>query len=197
MTTYHILANPPVLSRLRAELEAAIPDATATPSLQDLEHLPYLDAVICEGLRISHGTVHRLQRVHPDKSLSFRDWTIPPGTPVGMSPHDMHENPDIFPEPRKFDPARWMGPEKAERLKYLFNFGRGTRQCVGMNLAYAEIHLALAMVFRRLGDRMQLHDTERERDVDVKHDFFVTNPSFESRGVRVLFGPKSAHVKGS
>ncbi len=47
--------------------------------------------------------------------------------------------------------------------------------------------MALAMVFRRLGGKMRLFDTERERDVDVKHDFLITNPSFESRGIRVLF----------
>ena len=102
----------------------------------------------------------------------------------------MHDSPIVFPNPRKFDPARWIiGPaEKIEKQKkYLFNFGRGTRQCVGMNLAYAEFYMALAMVFRRFGRRMRLFDTERERDVDVKHDFFVTNPSLESRGVRVTF----------
>ena len=54
-----------------------------------------------------------------------------------------------------------------------------------MNLAEAEIHVALATVFRKLGRRMELYDTERERDVDVKHDFFVTNLSLDSRGVRV------------
>lgn len=191
MTTYHILANPPVLSKLMAELEKAIPDTATIPSLQELEHLPYLSAVICEGLRISYGTVHRLQRVHPDKSLIFRDWTIPPGTPVGMSPQDMHDDPNVFPEPRKYDPSRWLGSEKGEKLKYLLNFGRGTRQCVGMNLAQAEFHLAIAMVFRKLGAQMQLYDTDRERDVDIKHDFFVTNPSLDSRGVRVSFKERS------
>lgn len=191
ITSYHVLANPPVLSRLMAELEEAIPGIATTPSLQDLEHLPYLSAVICEGFRVSYGTVHRLQRVHPDKSLTFRDWVIPPGTPVGMSPQDLHDDPNIFPEPRNFDPSRWMGSDKGEKLKYLFHFGKGTRQCVGMNLAQAEIHLALATVFRRLGTRMQLYDTDRERDVDVKHDFFVTSPSLQSRGVRVTLSQNS------
>lgn len=33
---------------------------------------------------------------------------------------------------------------------------------------------------------MELFETERERDIDLKHDFFIPNPSLESRGVRVL-----------
>lgn len=187
MTTYHILANPLVFGRLMAELEKAIPDAATACSLQNLEQIPYLSAVINEGLRISHGTVHRLQRVHPDNALIFKDWTIPPGTPVGMDSLYLHNDPAVFPDSRTFDPSRWMGPEREQRQKHLFNFGRGTRQCVGMNLALAEIHMTLATVFRRLGPKMQLYDTNRERDVDVKHDWFNTNPSLESRGVRVTF----------
>lgn len=186
MTTYHVLMNPPILSRLMAELEEAIPDATAPCLLQNLEQLSYLSAVINEGLRISYGSIHRLQRVHPDNALTFRNWTIPAGTPVGMSSLHMHNDPAIFPEPRRFDPSRWMGPEKELRQRHLFNFGRGTRQCVGMNLAMAEIYMALATLFRKFGTKMQLYDTVRERDVDVKHDFFVTNPSLNSRGVRVI-----------
>ncbi|CAF9935909.1 MAG: hypothetical protein ALECFALPRED_006634 [Alectoria fallacina] len=191
MTTYHVLMNPPILSKLMAELEEAIPDVSIPCSLQNLEQIPYLGAVINEGLRISYGSVHRLQRVHPDTALNFRDWTIPPGTPVGMSSVHMHNDPAMFPEPRKFDPSRWMGPEKDLRQRNLFNFGRGTRQCVGMNLAQAEIHMALATILRKFGTKMRLFDTVRERDVDVKHDFFVTNPSLDSRGVRVTLHSNS------
>ncbi len=185
ITTYHILANPPILGKLLEELEEAIPDIATPCPLQTLEQLPYLSAVISEGLRVSYGSVHRLQRVHPDDALIFRDWIIPPGTPVSMSSISMHDDESIFPEPRNFDPQRWIGPERDLRQKHLFNFGRGARQCVGMNLAEAEMHVTLAAVFRKLGRQMQLYDTERERDVDVKHDFFVTNPSLDSRGVRV------------
>lgn len=185
ITTYHVLANPSVLKNLITELEDAIPDPATPCPLQHLEQLPYLGAVINEGLRVSYGSIHRLQRVHPDTALTFRDWTIPPGTPVGMDSLHTHNDPTAFPDPRTFDPARFLGPEKESRQKHLFNFGRGTRQCVGMNLALAEIQMALATVFRRFGGRMRLFDTERERDVDVKHDFFVTNPSLRSRGVRV------------
>ena len=184
MTTYHVLSNPRVLEKLLLELKQAIPNTDSPCSLQNLEQLPYLSAVISEGLRVSYGSVHRLQRVHPDKALTFREWTIPPGTPVGMSSIFFHDDPAVFPEPQVFDPSRWL-EDKEFKQKFLFNFGRGTRQCVGMNLAQAEFHLTLAILFRRLGRNLRLFDTDRERDVDVKHDFFVTNPSLESRGVRV------------
>ncbi|MCJ1374965.1 hypothetical protein MMC20_006198 [Loxospora ochrophaea] len=185
-TTYHILANPPILSRLLVELEAAIPDPTLSTPLTSIETLPYLSAVINEGLRLSYGTVQRLMRVHPDKALRLNDWVIPPGTPVGMTSIFTHDNPSLFPDPYVFNPDRWLGPEAKGRVQLLQNFGKGTRACVGMNLAYAEIYLTLVKVFRGFGSRMRLFETERERDVDVKKDFFAASPSLDSKGVRVL-----------
>jgi cytochrome P450 len=43
-------------------------------------------------------------------------------------------NATIFPEPSKFRPERWLKDSKYNRSleKYLVNFGKGTRQCVGM-----------------------------------------------------------------
>lgn len=92
-----------------------------------------------EGLRLSYGSMHRLSRSHPDQTLRFHGWTIPPGTPVGTSVYLIHTNPAIFPDPHAFRLERWLGLEASERRRlkgYLCNFGRGTRQCVGMTLAY-------------------------------------------------------------
>jgi hypothetical protein len=47
----------------------------------------------------------------------------------------------------------------------------------------AELYLILATVFRRLD--LELHDTVRERDIDVARDNFLGEPSLESKGVRV------------
>ena len=187
-TTYHLLSNPPILTRLLAELEAAIPDPTASTPWQTLESLPYLTAVISEGLRVTTGVSGRLPRVHPDTALTYGDWTIPPGTPVSMSIRDTNNNSAIFPEPHIFDPDRWLCPEKEllEKERALMTFGRGTRRCVGENLAYAEIYLALGTVMRRFGGGMKLWETDWERDVKVQHDFFVINPGLESQGVRVV-----------
>ena len=96
ITTYHILTNPPILSKLLEDLEEAIPDIAIPCPLQTLEQLPYLSAVVSEGLRVSYGSVHRLQRVYPENTLIFRDWTIPPGTPVSMSSIFMNDDASIL-----------------------------------------------------------------------------------------------------
>jgi len=96
----------------------------------------------------------------------------------------MHENPRIFPEPREFRPDRWLQEDSKERLdRYLAPFTKGTRSCIGINLAYAELYLPLATVFREFD--LELYETTRE-DVDIVHDFFDGSPRLDSKGVRVL-----------
>lgn len=181
-TTYHILANPDIHTRLKAELKEHIQNASSIPPLATLEQLPYLSAIVREGHRFSHGVVGRLQRVSPDESIRYKDWVIPAGTPVSMTALLQHNDPSKFPNPEKFDPDRWLNNKTLE--KYLVPFSKGTRQCLGLNLATAEIFLTLATVFRRFD--MELYETTA-RDAEVAHDFFIPHGHQDSKGVQVVF----------
>ncbi|KAK5124234.1 hypothetical protein LTR85_001937 [Meristemomyces frigidus] len=182
-TAYHIIANPPILAKLKHELQDAMPDGSLA-SWQKLEQLPYLNAVVNEGYRISYGPSHRLQRVSPYEPLIYHEYTIPPGTPVGMTNIFTHENPKYFPEPKVFRPERWLNKDSRDRLeKYLVNFCRGTRGCLGQHLAQAEILLGRAAVFLRFD--FELYETTRE-DIDAAHDFFNPQPRKGSVGLRVI-----------
>lgn len=83
--TYHILANPSILRKLKQELQAAIPDPDISTDQAAVERLPYLTAVIKEGVRLGYGSSARLPRV-PLEPLVFKsggkEWVIPAGTPV-------------------------------------------------------------------------------------------------------------------
>lgn len=73
------------MERLQVEIRSIMPDPYKPASLQQLEKLPYLTAVLMESLRLSNGVSTRLARVAPDRSLYYHDWEIPKGTPVGVS----------------------------------------------------------------------------------------------------------------
>ncbi|KAL8673687.1 MAG: hypothetical protein Q9168_001902 [Polycauliona sp. 1 TL-2023] len=186
--TYHILANPDVHSRLMAELEEHIPNPNKPPTLRELEQMPYLQAVMHETLRIFYGVSHRLQRIFPHRTLQYKDIAIPAGTPISMSAVHMHDNERYFPDHYKFDPSRWQVPNPPH--KYIATFGKGSRMCVGMELAKAEILTTLANMFRRFGREMELFETERERDIDTVYDVFNPLPSRESNGLVVMFRQK-------
>jgi hypothetical protein len=131
--TFFVVSNPDIYRTLTAELKAALPGRTANLDYLTLEKLPYLTAVIKEGLRFSYGVPGRLPRVIETPKATFNGHTVPRGTIVGMSSWMMHRNPIIWPEPDTFSPERWLDPDKARKLeKYLVAFTKGSRQCIGM-----------------------------------------------------------------
>ena len=153
------------------------------PKWSDLEQLPYLSAIITEGLRIGYGVTHRLQRLFPDTTLQYDKYAIPASTPVSMTSVLIHDDPSLFPDPRTFKPERFL--ENPWLKKYLVVFSRGTRQCAGLNLAYAELYLGLAAVFAPGRFRWELWETGLE-DVETEHDFFGAYPRLGSKGIRVV-----------
>ncbi|KAF5543114.1 nonribosomal peptide synthase [Fusarium mexicanum] len=180
---FHTLDNPDCLHALVAELEAEFPDPNDDISLSRLEKLPLLTAYIKEGLRLGYGVTHRLQLL-ADEPLHCRGTIIPPRTPVGMTSIFMHDDPTVFPHPRKFDPDRWLGGREHRRhLERCFvPFSKGTRMCLGMHLAWAEIYIVIATVFRSYS--FQLHETDRSH-IEMAHDFFDPAPKLDSKGLRV------------
>lgn len=125
---FHIFNNHGILQHLRAELATV-----DTRDLKALEQLPYLKAVLMEGLRISTALGTRLARIAPDRDLFYKQWRIPAGTPVGMTLVLLHADEYLFPEPRRFNPDRWMDPDGRQKIDKTFApFLRGTRACLGM-----------------------------------------------------------------
>lgn len=121
-----------MLDRLKDELVNAMPDPDALPTGAQVGHLPYLTALIQEGLRIRPSPV-RMTRVAPNEELHFhtpdKDWVVPKGTPLTMTARLVHRDPDIFPDPTRFKPERWLGNPRLD--KYLIAFSKGTRVCLG------------------------------------------------------------------
>jgi cytochrome P450 len=184
ITTYHLLQNPDMLRRLKDELDSVKPGPAGILEYKALRELPYLRAVISEGLRITTGVAGRLPRVNPKGPMKYQEWTIPAGTTFSMSPLDIHFNETIFPEPRVFRPERWLGEEKKvqELERYLVPFSRGSRNCVGMSLAYAELYLTLGNVFRNYN--LTIYETDPS-DLETANVFFASFPKESSRGLRV------------
>ncbi|KAL4924594.1 cytochrome P450 [Aspergillus undulatus] len=185
VTLYYILSSRHIRYRISKELESTMVDyPSRLPSWQDLERLPYLNATVKEGLRLSYGTLHHLPRVSPDSALQYKQWTIPPGTPVGMSTYSLHLDPSTYPDPRKFWPDRWLGDYNPDMNRNWVPFSRGSRNCLGMNLAYAEIYWALAVLFRPDAPHLELFKTD-ESDVLPVRDFLLPAPKLGSQGLRV------------
>ncbi|KAH8887959.1 putative cytochrome P450 [Thozetella sp. PMI_491] len=183
--TYFVLADKNIEETLRASLAEIMTGYPAkSPTWAELERIPYLFGCVREGLRISFGSLRRIPRVSPDVDLQYKQWLIPRGTPVGMSAFMMHTDPDVFPEPYQFKPERWIGDYDPNLNRNYVPFSKGSRSCLGRNLAYGELYLTLAVLFRPEGPKMTLFETD-ETDVIPVHDYFLAMPKLDTKGMRV------------
>jgi cytochrome P450 len=77
ITTFYVLSTPGVLQKLRGELLKAMPSPHDRPTWTQLEQLPYLSAVIQEGIRLAYGVTTRSPR-ECDEPIQYKEWVIPP-----------------------------------------------------------------------------------------------------------------------
>ncbi|KAL4943883.1 hypothetical protein BDV06DRAFT_188905 [Aspergillus oleicola] len=167
---YNIVTNPGVYARIAAELRDTFPDPDAPIDYVTLEKLPYLTATIKEALRLCFAVPGRIPRVVPASGAYFEGQYVPPGTVVSMSSWMMHHDKNLFPDADKFSPERWLDPARAKLLeKNLFSFGKGSRQCVGMPLAYCELYVTLGRIFRTFDN---LKTRVKSREEMLYDDYF-------------------------
>ena len=135
-TFHHLLANPDVLEACRAE---------ARGSSGGFAQLPLLDAVVKETLRLNPVITEVGRRLTRPMRIGGRD--IPADVAVGPCIYLVHRRPDVWPDPERFDPARFVGtrPSPYEFLP----FGGGARRCLGMAFALYEMKVVLATVLAR------------------------------------------------
>lgn len=141
----HRPENAAVLERLRAEVEPAGDDPEA------LARLPYLEAVCNETLRrypIAPAPNPR-KLLRP---LEVAGYTLPAGTGVGVAIGMVHFREDLYPEPMKFRPERFL--ERSFSPFEFVPFGGGLRRCLGAPLAHYEMKLTVGTLIGRLQLRL-------------------------------------------
>ncbi|KAK2023938.1 cytochrome P450 [Colletotrichum zoysiae] len=147
---YHILSMPEVEKALVESLDQVIGKSQTLPSLLQLEKIKYLRACVNEALRVAMPVPGMLPRIVPKQAqpLIVDGKVIPPGTIVGISAYTMHTDPEIWgSDAKSFNPARWLGPDAKQLETNIHTFSKGLRQCIGINIAYAEVTMTLALLF--------------------------------------------------
>jgi cytochrome P450 len=143
---YELSERPAIRSRHEDEV-AALPGGAL--SAADLPKLSYTLRVIKETLRL-YPPAFMFDRVATEDT-ELSGYAIPRGTNLFVFPYATHRRPDLWPEPERFDPDRFLPEAEAARprLSYL-PFGAGPRICIGAHFSLMEAQFALAMITRRV-----------------------------------------------
>ncbi|KIW84281.1 hypothetical protein Z517_03531 [Fonsecaea pedrosoi CBS 271.37] len=150
--------------KLREELSHISVDGQGIPEPKDLTHLPYLNAVVRESLRL-YAPLPTFEPRSSPVDMIIDGYEIPAGTIVGMSPYCLHRDETAYPCPLAFKPERWLTssgtliPESDLRNRYFWAFSSGARMCIGMHLANAEMLTLLAALYRKYKTSAEHPDT--------------------------------------
>lgn len=108
------------------------------------------------GSELRHAVILEVQRVRTVIDFAPRhvfsdvyqlgEWTLPRGSSLIVNIAQIHEDPDVFPNPERFDPQRFMG-SKPPAFAWI-PFGGGTRRCVGAAFANMELDVVLRTVLQ-------------------------------------------------
>jgi cytochrome P450 len=105
-----------------------------------------IDAIAREAMRLN-PVIPIVGRIL-DRPQRVAGYDLPAGTPVVCSIYLAHRRPEVYPNPTRFDPDRFLGKKLSP--SEFFPFGGGVRRCIGMAFALYEMKIVLARLFERV-----------------------------------------------
>ncbi|EQB54921.1 cytochrome P450 [Colletotrichum gloeosporioides Cg-14] len=163
---YYLLRTPTALARLKEELdqfgrEGGFSDTeTGLVTWTESQKLVYLDACIKEAFRMHPAAGLPLERIVPEQGAEIAGTFVKGGTIVGCSAWIIHRRPEIWgADVDTYRPGRWLVDEtkdreaEEQRIKemngHMFQFGMGSRTCIGKNISLLEIYKVVPSLLRR------------------------------------------------
>ena len=181
-TLFLLAQHPAVAVDLLDEINSA--QLSDPPTLDQLDALPLLTAVINEAMRLLPPVPYTLRTANEPVDLD--GFPLKRGDRIVISHYMTHHMAELYPEPNRFNPERWF-TLKVDPYSYL-PFSAGPRLCVGYHFAMAEIRLALLKIMKRY--RLTVVPRSRiDRTVRV-----TMNPTF---GLPMMICPQDRAFKSS
>ncbi|KAF2876719.1 cytochrome P450 monooxygenase-like protein [Massariosphaeria phaeospora] len=146
-TTYLLLKNPAVYAKLVHEIRSRF-NTQSDITFDEVNKLDYMIACLQEGLRYYPPAPTGFPRVVPQGGDTISGHYIPEGTSVYVSQYAASHSESNWTDPEAYAPERWLGDKryKDDKRTAINPFSFGPRNCLGKNLAYAEMRLILAKV---------------------------------------------------
>jgi cytochrome P450/NADPH-cytochrome P450 reductase len=181
--THLLLEHPDVLARARGDIDRVL--GTDLPRFEDLAQLGYLDQILRETLRLyPTAPAFAVHAKAPTKLGGL--YPIDVDDPVLVLTPSLHRDPEVWPDPERFDPDRFA-PEARDRIPAhaWVPFGTGVRSCIGRAFAMQEATLVLAMMLQRFDiSRPGPYALEIKETLTLKPDGLTVKAKARRPGLR-------------
>ncbi|XP_055545123.1 probable cytochrome P450 6a14 [Wyeomyia smithii] len=148
---FELAANLDIQTKTREEIKRILKKYNGNITYEALKEMTYLEQVVNETLR-KHPPLGNLMRIANERfRLTNPDITLEPGQLVMIPVHSIHRDPEIYPNPERFDPDRFTPDQVEARHSHSFlPFGDGPRNCIGMRFALVEVKFGIVQLLSRL-----------------------------------------------
>lgn len=169
-----LLRNPPILAKAKQELSKRITTPRAIIQEQDIQHFPYLDAVLKEAMRL-HPTAPLLLPHRAEQEVEIHGYTIPKHTQVFVNAWSIMRDPSYWDDPTSFNPERFIdsGTDFRGRDFSYIPFGSGRRICPGLTLGVRMVSVILANLVHNFDWEIMPHGLKPE-NMNMKDRFGIT-----------------------
>ncbi|XP_049307455.1 cytochrome P450 6a8-like isoform X9 [Bactrocera dorsalis] len=142
---YELALNPDIQKRLREEIQEAVENHGGKVTYECVNSMSYMKQVVSETLRKYPVLPHLQRKTMADYVVpGHPNYVIEKDTTVFIPVMAMHHDPEIYPDPEKFDPERFAPDEMKSRDPiYWLPFGDGPRNCIGLRFGQMQIRVAL------------------------------------------------------
>ncbi|XP_063914439.1 cytochrome P450 4C1-like [Zophobas morio] len=165
-----------IQERVYQELVSVLPDMEKSPTQEELNRLNYLERVVKETLRLV-PTIPLILR-YADEDIKCDPYVFPAGSNLVIPLVLLHRDPDVWPEPEKFDPDRFLPDEVAKRHRCSYiPFSFGARNCIGLRFAMMEVKIMVATILRNF----KLQTVGMKSFKDMQWDYMVMLKAKNSR----------------
>jgi len=171
---FHFLClNPHAMARLRDELDNA--DLSELPRYRETNHLPYLNVVVKEAIRLHAPVGVILERLVPKGGMTLCGHFFPEGTIVGCNPAVVHMDPRVYGRQypvTEYRPERWLeaSEEDTAAMERLFMaFGSGKRTCIGKNISLLEVYKLVPLLLSQFNFTL----VDPNKKLKIWNTFFV------------------------
>ena len=143
-TLFLLAQHPTAAHELLDELDAVF--GGAPPTVETLARAPLLEAVVKESLRILPPVPYTI-RVVRARQTPIGPFVAMRGDRVILSHYVTHHLPELYANPERFEPQRWLSLKRGP-YEYL-PFSAGPRLCLGYSFAMQALKLSTAMILQR------------------------------------------------
>ncbi|KAJ4890769.1 hypothetical protein Rs2_30517 [Raphanus sativus] len=171
-TMAELVNNPNSLEKLRDEIDMVVGKSRLIQET-DLPNLPYLQAVVKEGLRL-HPPAPLLVRMFEKKCVIKDFFNVPEKTTLVVNLYGVMRDPDSWEDPNEFKPERFLTSKQEEEktLKYL-PFAAGRRGCPATNVAYIFVGISIGMMVQcfdwSIKDKVSMEEVYAGMSLSMAH----------------------------